>query len=93
MKKTLLFLILFACILKSYKSNAQVNLRDSLALIALYDSTSGASWTDQTNWLTAKPLNEWYGIKVPAPLLPAAPQILRSAGRISLCCSLQGQLR
>ena len=34
------------------KSYAQVSIRDSLALVALYDSTDGANWTDKTNWLT-----------------------------------------
>ena len=36
---------------------------DSLALVALYDSLGGNSWTDNTNWLaTEVPL--WYGVKV-----------------------------
>ncbi|MCK4981114.1 MAG: DUF1565 domain-containing protein, partial [Candidatus Delongbacteria bacterium] len=36
---------------------------DSLALVALYDSTDGANWTDNTNWLTG-PVSTWYGITV-----------------------------
>lgn len=39
------------------------NEADSLALVALYESTGGASWTDQTNWLSG-PVSTWYGIEV-----------------------------
>ena len=35
---------------------------DSLALVELYDSTRGASWTNNSNWLTAAPISTWYGI-------------------------------
>ena len=38
--------------------------RDSLALVALYNSTNGASWTNNTNWLTSAPLESWHGIKL-----------------------------
>jgi Leucine-rich repeat (LRR) protein len=35
---------------------------DSVALVAFYDSTGGASsWSTKTNWLTG-PLNSWYGV-------------------------------
>jgi Leucine-rich repeat (LRR) protein len=34
---------------------------DSLALVALYNSTNGPAWTDNTNWLTA-PVSSWTGI-------------------------------
>ena len=33
------------------------------ALVALYDATGGASWTDRTNWLSDAPLNLWYGVE------------------------------
>jgi Leucine-rich repeat (LRR) protein len=36
-------------------------LNDSIALVALYNSTNGPEWTDNTNWLTGT-LNTWYGI-------------------------------
>ncbi|NQU80596.1 MAG: immunoglobulin domain-containing protein, partial [Bacteroidetes bacterium] len=36
---------------------------DSLALVALYDSTDGANWTNNTNWLTGN-VSTWYGITV-----------------------------
>ncbi len=32
------------------------------ALIALYNSTNGANWTNNTNWCTDKPISEWYGV-------------------------------
>ena len=37
---------------------------DRDALIALYDATDGASWTNADNWLTDRPLNEWHGVGV-----------------------------
>lgn len=39
---------------------------DSLALVALYNSTDGANWTDNTNWLTANPFSAWFGVTAPA---------------------------
>lgn len=35
---------------------------DSLALVAIYNSTGGSNWTDKTNWLTTQPLETWYGV-------------------------------
>ncbi len=32
------------------------------ALVALYEATDGASWTQDTNWLTDEPLSTWYGV-------------------------------
>jgi len=43
--------------------SAQVLQQDSLALVALYDSTDGANWTDNTNWLT-RSVSTWFGITV-----------------------------
>ena len=36
--------------------------RDSLALVALYNSTGGAGWTSKDNWLSSKPITEWAGV-------------------------------
>ena len=33
------------------------------ALIALYNSTGGANWKNNDNWLSDEPLNRWYGVK------------------------------
>ena len=35
---------------------------DRAALVALYNATNGANWADNTNWLSDRPLDEWYGI-------------------------------
>ncbi len=35
---------------------------DSVALVALYNATSGANWRSRTNWLSDKPLDEWKGV-------------------------------
>ena len=32
------------------------------ALTALYNATDGPNWIDNTNWLSDKPIGEWYGI-------------------------------
>jgi hypothetical protein len=34
---------------------------DSLALVALYQSTNGASWTNKTNWLSGD-VDTWFGV-------------------------------
>lgn len=39
---------------------------DREALIALYESTRGQRWNNNQNWLTSKPLAEWYGIQTNA---------------------------
>ena len=36
---------------------------DSVALVALYNSTSGANWRDKTNWLGTRPIGEWEGVR------------------------------
>jgi len=41
-----------------------VNAQDSLALIALYNSTDGDNWTDNTNWLSDTAVVYWYGVTV-----------------------------
>ena len=35
---------------------------DRAALVALYNATEGGSWTTRTNWLSARPLDEWHGV-------------------------------
>jgi len=34
------------------------------ALIAFYNATGGASWTDKTNWVSGLVVDDWYGITV-----------------------------
>ena len=38
--------------------------RDRAALEAFYHATGGGGWTNRTNWLSASPLSEWYGVTV-----------------------------
>ena len=40
-----------------------VSSQDSLALVALYNSTNGANWTHNDNWLSG-PITDWYGIQI-----------------------------
>jgi type IX secretion system substrate protein/Leucine Rich Repeat (LRR) protein len=56
---TALFILFFSCGI-----NAQVNTQDSLALVALYNSTDGPNWTNNTNWLTTTRIKQWYGIRL-----------------------------
>ena len=35
---------------------------DRAALVALYEATDGDNWTNNTNWLSDRPLDEWYGV-------------------------------
>ena len=36
------------------------------ALVALYNATDGANWSDNSNWLSAEPLGDWYGVTTDA---------------------------
>ncbi len=40
----------------------QGHQKDIQALKLLYESTGGDNWSINTNWLTDKPVDEWYGI-------------------------------
>ncbi len=58
MKRTpLIFIFLFS--LQSLFS--QVNIQDSLALVALYNSCNGTNWNNNENWLSG-PVSSWHGI-------------------------------
>ena len=39
---------------------------DRAALMALYNSTGGANWTNNTNWGSTEPIGTWFGV-TPAP--------------------------
>jgi gliding motility-associated-like protein len=45
---------------------AQSREQDSVALVALYDSTNGPNWRVNTNWRSTNPINTWYGITLNA---------------------------
>lgn len=60
MKKIyLLFLILTINLIQ-----AQVPQSERDALIALYNGMNGANWVVNSNWTTAAPVSDWYGIFV-----------------------------
>jgi len=42
---------------------ASSTTQDSLALVALYNASNGANWTNNTNWLTGT-IDTWYGVTV-----------------------------
>lgn len=39
-----------------------VSVLECEALVALYASTNGAGWTDNTHWLQSTTVNDWYGV-------------------------------
>ena len=39
---------------------------DRAALVAFYNATGGANWTDNTHWLTNEALSEWHGVTTDA---------------------------
>ncbi len=63
MHKFLFFL--FGLMLLTFAAEAQTptNTNDSLALVAIYNSTTGTNWTHNDNWLTGN-VPTWYGITV-----------------------------
>ena len=48
--------------------NVKVDIKPSNlerdALVALYHSTDGPNWVNNTNWLSDAPVEEWYGVSV-----------------------------
>jgi hypothetical protein len=59
-KYSLLIVVgLWTCI--SGNASAQIIAQDSLALVALYNATNGAGWSNSTNWLQG-PVSTWYGV-------------------------------
>lgn len=49
-----------------YQENNETEVRrqkEREALIAFYKATGGDNWTNNTNWCSDKPVEEWYGIE------------------------------
>ena len=46
------------------RAPAATALTNREVLVALYNATGGANWTDNTNWLSTAPLGEWHGVTV-----------------------------
>ncbi|WP_338767116.1 choice-of-anchor D domain-containing protein [Bernardetia sp. ABR2-2B] len=71
--KNIHFLFLFSLLFGVFQiqtSSAQVSIADYNALVALYNSTNGNSWTNNTNWNTSQTPasntvdNSWHGVTV-----------------------------
>lgn len=45
---------------------ATTSMSDRQVLEALYYTTGGANWRDNSNWLSSAPLGEWYGVTTDA---------------------------
>jgi gliding motility-associated-like protein len=61
--KPLFFLLLLFLTFAARANTTACDPQDSLALVALYNSTNGINWTSKTNWLVT-PVSNWQGIKV-----------------------------
>ena len=44
------------------QTSTEEALTDREILVAFYNSTGGANWTNNMNWLSDKPLREWQGV-------------------------------
>ena len=40
----------------------QDSQEDRAVLATLYNATNGANWEDNSNWLSSRPVREWYGV-------------------------------
>jgi Leucine-rich repeat (LRR) protein len=64
-KRLLLYGLYIIFVARPTQANAQaINTQDSLALVDLYNSTNGPGWINHTNWLTAAPVRDWFGVAV-----------------------------
>lgn len=64
--RSVLNLLSFTVLFCSSQFNlyGQVPAVEIQALTALYDSTDGNNWINNTNWLSDEPVSTWYGITV-----------------------------
>lgn len=44
-------------------SDLTISQAECEALVALYESTDGPGWTNDTRWIEDPDVNSWYGIK------------------------------
>jgi Leucine-rich repeat (LRR) protein len=49
---------------KPLDEQAGVTVAEKDALIDLYNTTGGVNWTNNANWLTDLPVEDWYGVSV-----------------------------
>ncbi len=64
MKRGVKFIFLLTGLLPwNFVQGQKINQQDSLALVALYNSTNGSSWTQSDNWLASGThVVNWYGV-------------------------------
>ena len=58
--------VLFGILLLAVAARAQNLANDKEALEALYEATNGANWSNNTNWLSDRPLGDWHGVTTAA---------------------------
>ena len=58
--------VLFGILLLAVEARAQNLASDKEALEALYEATNGANWSNNTNWLSDRPLGDWHGVTTAA---------------------------
>ena len=54
--------LLLAVLALAAPVQAQESATDRAALVALYNATNEADWTDDTNWASGEPLASWHGV-------------------------------
>ena len=54
-------------------ATATADATDWAVLVALYNTTGGANWRNNTNWLSDRPLSEWYGVATNATARSLTP--------------------
>ena len=52
----------FSSLALSFCGETPTAATDRAALVALYDTTGGTNWTDNTNWRGNSSIGEWYGV-------------------------------
>ena len=50
------------CLFVFFIAGGNAYAQDREALVALYNATDGANWTNNTNWLSNEALSEWFGV-------------------------------
>lgn len=50
----------------SVVDDCTVDYTDWEALVTFYSETNGPTWAENTNWLSAEPLDEWFGVSTDA---------------------------
>jgi Leucine-rich repeat (LRR) protein len=56
-------LLIFLLALTFLKPASAISVKDSLALVALYDATNGPEWKNKSGWLSGT-VNTWFGISL-----------------------------